>query len=155
LKPYIQEGMTVLDVGCGPGFFSIDMAELVGESGCVIATDLQDGMLQIVKRKIQGTPLEKRIVLHKCEESRLGIKEKVDFVLVFYMFHEVPNQENFFEEIGSLLKADGKVLIVEPPFHVSKAAFQEMIEKANATGFELVERPKVFLSKTAVFKKSE
>ncbi|MCP4372916.1 MAG: SAM-dependent methyltransferase, partial [Deltaproteobacteria bacterium] len=30
LKPYIKEGMTVLDVGCGPGFFSIDMAQMVG-----------------------------------------------------------------------------------------------------------------------------
>jgi 2-polyprenyl-3-methyl-5-hydroxy-6-metoxy-1,4-benzoquinol methylase len=29
LRPYIEKGMTVLDIGCGPGFFSIDMAQLV------------------------------------------------------------------------------------------------------------------------------
>ena len=46
LSAYIKEGMTVLDVGCGPGFFSIDMAQMVGESGSVIAADLQEGMLE-------------------------------------------------------------------------------------------------------------
>ena len=43
LRPYIEEGMTVLDVGCGPGFFSIDIAQMVGKSGRVIASDLQEG----------------------------------------------------------------------------------------------------------------
>ncbi len=46
LKPYLQTGMVALDVGCGPGFFSLQMAEMVGESGKVIAADLQQGMLE-------------------------------------------------------------------------------------------------------------
>ena len=53
LEPYITEGMIVLDVGCGPGFFSIDMAQMVGNSGRVIASDLQEGMLQKVRNKIE------------------------------------------------------------------------------------------------------
>lgn len=153
LKPYVREGMTVLDVGCGPGFFSLDMAELVGESGRVIAADLQDGMLQKLRNKIQGTELEKRITLHPCEKDRIRVSAAVDFVLVFYMFHEVPNQEDFLGEIGSILKPNGQVLIVEPPFHVSKAAFEEMVRNAGNAGLELVDRPKVFFSKTAVLKK--
>ncbi len=155
LRPYIEKGMTVLDIGCGPGFFSIDMAQLVGKSGRVIATDLQEGMLQKLREKIQGTALEERITLHKCEENKIGVSENVDFVLVFYMFHEVPNQEEFLNEIGSTLKPNGQVLIVEPPFHVSKPTFEEIIRKARNAGFTLIERPKVFLSKTAVLKKGE
>ena len=147
--------MTVLDIGCGPGFFSIDMAQLVGKSGRVIATDLQEGMLQKLREKIQGTALEERLTLHKCEENKIGVSENVDFVLVFYMFHEVPNQEEFLNEIGSILKPNGQVLIVEPPFHVSKPTFEEIIRKARNAGFTLVERPKVFLSKTAVLKKGD
>jgi ubiquinone/menaquinone biosynthesis C-methylase UbiE len=153
-KPYIREGMTVLDLGCGPGFFSLDMAELVGESGRVIAADLQDGMLEKLGNKIRGTDLEKRITLHRCESNRIGVSDAVDFVLVFYMFHEVPNQAEFLDEIRSMLKPSGRVLVVEPPLHVSKATFEEMIRKAGAAGFELVERPNVFLSKTAVLKKA-
>ena len=55
LAPYLREGMSVLDIGCGPGFFTIDMAMMVGESGRVIAADLQEGMLERLRRKIAGT----------------------------------------------------------------------------------------------------
>ena len=153
LGPYIDEGMTVLDVGCGPGFFSIDIAKLVGKSGRVIASDLQEGMLQKVRDKIHDTELEERITLHKCDKNRIGISENVDFVLVFYVLHEVPNQDELFNELKSVLKPNGQVLIVEPHFHVSKSAFSESIRKAISTGFSLVESPKVLLSKTAILKK--
>ena len=153
LRPYLKEGMTVLDLGCGPGFFSIDMAQMVGRSGRVIASDLQEGMLQKLRGKIHGTELEDRITLHKCEENKIGVSENVDFVLAFYIVHEVPNQEEFFNEIGSILKPNGKVFIVEPPFHVSKTAFEETIRKARDAGFTTVERPKVLLSKTVILKK--
>jgi ubiquinone/menaquinone biosynthesis C-methylase UbiE len=63
LGPYIKEGMTVLDVGCGPGFFSIELAQMVGKSGRVIASDLQEGMLRKLREKIQGTEFEERITL--------------------------------------------------------------------------------------------
>ena len=153
LRPYIEEGMIVLDIGCGPGFFSIDMAQMVGKSGRVIASDLQEGMLQKLRKKIQGTELEERITLHKCEENKVGVTVNVDFVLAFYMVHEVPNPKKFFEEINSILKPNGQFLIVEPPIHVSKTAFQETIRKAREAGFKPVEGPKVLLSKTVMFKK--
>jgi len=153
LGHYIEEGMTVLDIGCGPGFFSIDMAMMVGNSGRVIAADLQEGMLQKLRDKIQGTELEGRITLHKCEENKIGVSEKVDFVLLFYMIHEVPDVETFLSEIETILKPNGKVFMIEPPFHVSKKAFEITIKKANDAGLIVVERPKLFLSKTAILKK--
>jgi len=120
LKHYIQEGMHVLELGCGPGFFTIDIAQMIGKKGKVIAVDLQEGMLQKVRDKIKGTKLEKRIILHKCDENKIGISKKVDFILLFYMVHEVRDKESLFTEIESILKPNGKILIVEPPFHVSK-----------------------------------
>ncbi len=154
LGPYIKEGWTVLDLGCGPGFFSIDIAQMVGKSGRVIASDLQEGMLQKLRDKIQGTELEERITLHKCEENRIGVSESVDFVLLFYMVHEVPNQEEFFNEIGSILNPNGHVLMVEPPFHVSKKAFEETIRSARGAGLTPAERPKVLLSKTVILERA-
>jgi ubiquinone/menaquinone biosynthesis C-methylase UbiE len=152
LGPYIREGMTVLDIGCGPGLFTIDMAQMVGKSGRVIAADLQDGMLEKLRNKIQETELEQRITLHRCGEDRIGVSDGVDFVLAFYMVHEVPDQQKFFDEVRSTLKPDGLVLIVEPPLHVSKRAFEETIDKARNVGLTPVERPRVFLSKAAVLK---
>jgi ubiquinone/menaquinone biosynthesis C-methylase UbiE len=107
LRPYVKEGMTVLDLGCGPGFFTLDMARMVGESGRVIAADLQEGMLQKLKKKTQGTELEDRVLLHKCEEDSIGITDEVDFILAFYMVHEAPSQEKLFKDIKSILKTSG------------------------------------------------
>ena len=144
--------MTVLDLGCGPGFFTVDMARMVGETGRVIASDLQDGMLQKLKNKIRGTELEGRITLHRCEKNEIDLSESVDFVLAFYMVHEVPDKERFFREIASILKPDGRLLLVEPPFHVSRKAFEATVETAQKAGFLLVERPKVFFGKAVVMK---
>ena len=76
LGPYIEEGMIVLDVGCGPGFFTLDLAQMVGKTGRVVAVDLQEGMLQKLRNKIEGTEIEKRIVLHKCEVDKIGLSEE-------------------------------------------------------------------------------
>ena len=54
LAPYVKEGMTALDIGCGPGFFSIEMAKMVGRNGKVISADLQEGMLKKLGKKIKG-----------------------------------------------------------------------------------------------------
>lgn len=154
LGQYIKRGMTVLDVGCGPGFFSIEIAMMVGNSGRVIAVDLQDGMLQKLRDKIKGTEVEKRITLHKCEEDKIGVSENADFILAFYMVHEVPDQKIFLKEIKSILKPNGQFLLVEPKFfHVSKRAFEETILNAKNIGFKPVEWPKVFFSRAVVFKK--
>jgi ubiquinone/menaquinone biosynthesis C-methylase UbiE len=153
LGPYVDEGMTALDIGCGPGFFSTAMAELVGATGHVIAADLQQGMLQRLQRKVAGTALEERIILHNCEESSIGVSTPIDFALAFYMVHEVADQDAFFDEVAALLKPNGQLLIVEPPFHVSQRAFQACLSKARNAGLEFVNRPRVLFSKTALMQR--
>jgi ubiquinone/menaquinone biosynthesis C-methylase UbiE len=150
LKPYISKGMTVLDLGCGPGFFSIEIAKMLIDSGKVIAADLQEGMLEKVNKKIKGTELERRITIHKCEDNKIGITENVDFVLAFYVIHEVPNQDKLFGELKSILKPDGKIYIIEPKFHVSKKSFEDMVNRIKNIGFEILDRPKVFLSRAVL-----
>ena len=150
VDPYIEEGFTVIDIGCGPGFFTLPMANMVGSSGKVIASDLQSGMLNIVDEKIKNTVLEDRIVLHQCGENKLGIQERADFILAFYMVHEVPDQKAFLAELKSLLKQGGTALIVEPNFHVKKRAFNDMVYLAHELGFEILYRPRVFFSRAVL-----
>jgi ubiquinone/menaquinone biosynthesis C-methylase UbiE len=142
--------MTVLDIGCGPGFFSLDMAEMVGPSGKVIATDLQAGMLDKLKDKIRGTGIEERIRLHQCGESGINVPETVDFALAFYMVHEVPDQPRFFSEIRSTLGENGSLFVVEPNFHVSKKAFKKTVDIAASAGFSTTGTPRVFFSRTVL-----
>ncbi len=154
LAPYIKEGNTVLDLGCGPGFFTIDMAIMAGESGRVFAADLQQGMLQRIGKKIKGTELENRIILHRTEKDRIGLEQKFDFILLFYMVHEVPDQEALFEELKTILKTDGNILLIEPPFHVSKKAFKKTLDMAIKSRFIIEDRPNRLFDKGALLKQS-
>ncbi|MGA9294079.1 MAG: class I SAM-dependent methyltransferase [Ignavibacteriaceae bacterium] len=151
LKPYVKKNITVMDIGCGPGFFTLPIARLVGENGKVIAADLQEGMLQKLHQKIAGTELEERIRLHKCEQDQIGIMEKLDFVLAFYMVHEIPKQDDFFKELKSLLNPNGSIFIVEPKlFHVSKKAFENMLLKAETAGLKPIEYPHLAFSRAVI-----
>ena len=154
LKPYIKAGMTVLDVGCGPGFFSIEIAKMLNGSGKVIAADIQEKMLDRVRKKIGGTALEPIVEPHKSDFESIGVVEKVDFILAFWMVHEVRNQEKFLEELVSILKPDGLIFITEPKIHVSKKIFNRMVDKVKESGLTIVESPKVFFSRTIVLSKS-
>ena len=154
LGPYLKPGMVVLDLGCGPGFFSLELARLVGQSGRVIAADLQAGMLQKTSAKIRGTELEARITLHQCQTDKIGVSAVVDFVMAFYMVHEVPCREIFFAEIRAILNPKGQALMVEPTFHVSKQAFEETIGIAQRIGFTPIGRPNVLFSKAVLLQKN-
>jgi len=153
LFPYVKEGMRVLDFGCGPGFFTVELARLVGQGGHVIAADLQEGMLEKLKKKIEGSDLAGRIVLHRCSEKEIGLREPIDFALAYYVLHELPDQVAFFRELAAILQPGGEVLIVEPPFHVSRNGFARMIEKAGTAGFRIVEGPKGIFNKLVRLKK--
>jgi ubiquinone/menaquinone biosynthesis C-methylase UbiE len=150
IAPYVKAGMTVVDVGCGPGFFSVEMARIVGLTGKVIAVDLQQGMLEKLRSKIKGTEAEKIIQLQKAEEDRIGVLEKADFIVCFYMVHEVPDKDNFFRQLKNILAGNGRILIVEPPFHVSKKEFAKTLGIAKSAGLAASLGPKIFLSQTAI-----
>ncbi|MCL2116697.1 MAG: class I SAM-dependent methyltransferase [Methanobrevibacter sp.] len=153
LKPYISKEMRVLDMGCGPGFFTIEMANLVENTGSVIAADLQEEMLFKLKDKVKNTIFEDKISFLKCEKDKIGLSDDFDFILVFYMLHEVPSQRKFLEELFSHLKANGKILISEPKFHVTKKDFQKSEKIINEIGFKIIERPSIFLSRSIVIQK--
>lgn len=142
-----------MDLGCGPGFFTLEMAEMVGDDGHIIAVDLQEGMLDKLKKKIEGSDWDKRITLHQCEEDKINVTQKVDFILAFYVVHEVPDQAKLFEEMAGILSDGGRILFVEPPFHVSKKAFRATLEIAEEAGFVVDAGPKLLFSKTAVLTK--
>ncbi|MFZ2497506.1 MAG: class I SAM-dependent methyltransferase [Methanosarcina sp.] len=149
---YIKEGQVVMDLGCGPGFFSLEMAKLVGEKGKVISVDIQDEMLQIIKNKSEHEGLSSRIILHKAQPEKLGISEMVDFALAFYMVHEVPDKKSFLSEVASHLKPDGRFLIVEPKFHVSKSNFSSTLELARSVGLEQISEPKFSFNRAVLLK---
>ena len=152
LKPYIHKNITALDIGCGPGVYTIEMAELLGGTGKVIAVDMQNEMLEIIQRKISGKSIEKNILLHQCTQEKIGVKENVDFVLMFYVVHEVPSKANLFDEVLPLINKNGLLMIVEPKLIAAKS-FNEMVNKIKDKGFEEYEKLKITLSRGIILKK--
>lgn len=153
LQTYIKKGMKVLDLGCGTGFCTFDIAKLLNGKGEVVAADLQQGMLNILSGKTEYAEYKNLIRLHRCNENSIGLQnEKFDFILVFYVFHEMPEHNKVLQEISSLLNPNGKVLIVEPKFHVNKNEFQKTKEQITENGFRFIENsPKVFFSRSVLF----
>lgn len=139
---YIQPGDTVFDIGCGPGYFSIDLAKMVGDSGRVVAVDIQPSMLAKVEKKAAKHGVSRRMVFHRCGSRQIGLNQTADFILAFYMVHETPVPTDFLAELRSLLKTDGKLLVVEPRMHVSKTQFQSMVQAADSVGLKALDFPK-------------
>jgi ubiquinone/menaquinone biosynthesis C-methylase UbiE len=151
LKSYIVEGNTVLDIGPGMGYFSIPIAKMVGEKGKVIAADVQPEMLRALRKRGKKAGVEKQIIPHLCKADSLGLDMQFDFILAFWMVHEVPNHLAFFEEIKLLLKPSGKFLLSEPILHVSRAMYEKAVKTAESVGLVLKEKPKISLSRSALF----
>jgi ubiquinone/menaquinone biosynthesis C-methylase UbiE len=155
LRPYIHEGNIALDVGPGMGYFTIPMARMVGENGRVIAADIQERMLSAIKKRAERSGVQQRIDLQLCSSDSLGINRSADFILAFWMLHEVPDKQRFLAELFSLLKDNGNFLLVEPKIHTTKSNFQELVHLSIQAGFTLYENPDIFLSRCALFKKAK
>ena len=149
----VAPGATVLDLGCGSGTFTIALARMVGPSGRVIAADLQPAMLAKVQQRVARAELQDRVTLHECAPDRVGLSARVDFVLAFWMVHEVPNASALFAEMHEALNPGGKLLLVEPKGHVTRREFQAEVDAALRANLKLLAQPSVRLSRAALFTK--
>ena len=150
LGTYVKEGMTAVDIGCGMGHFSVGMANLVGPNGRVISIDLQQKMLDKVKRRAVRAGVDERISLRLCVPGNIGVAEPVDFALTFWMAHEVPDAWAMFRQIHAILKDGGRWLLAEPRLHTSLGRFEKILAEAVAAGFSVIERPPVTMSYAAL-----
>ena len=156
LAPYVREGWTVLEPGPGMGFFTLELARLVGPSGRVVAVDIQPKMLDRLKRRASRAGVAERV------EARLGsaetmaianLREKIDFTLAFAVVHEIPDKGGFFSEVSGASKPGALLLVAEPKGHVKDTNFDSELQAASDAGFELVDRPKISRSRAALLRK--
>jgi cyclopropane fatty-acyl-phospholipid synthase-like methyltransferase len=126
---------------------------MVGFSGRVIAADVQPAMLAKVQKRVAQARMQDRVELHVCAREHIGLSVDVDFILAFWMVHEVPSAVALFAELHESLNPEGKLLLVEPKLHVGRTEFQGEVDAASEAGFRLLGRPSVRLSYAALFSK--
>lgn len=155
LAPYIKEGMNVMDYGCAMGYFSLPMARMTGSKGMVYCVDIQEKMLEKLQKRANKRGLapiiKTRLVGKTFNTSEL--LSQIDFVMLFFVAHEVPDKEKLFNDLYAVMKPGGKVLFAEPKGHVTPDDFEHSLQLAKSAGFKISEnKPKqkglsVFLEK--------
>jgi ubiquinone/menaquinone biosynthesis C-methylase UbiE len=154
---YVHPGSRVLDFGCGPGFFTREFARRAGDNGMVIAVDLQEEMLRVLREKMEPEGLMPRIRTHRCAPDTIGLSQQcegtVDAAFAIFVVHEVPDPQKLFREIASLLVPGGLFFYTEPLFVVSGREFRGNLKKAEKAGLHLKERRFFFVNRAAVLRK--
>jgi ubiquinone/menaquinone biosynthesis C-methylase UbiE len=109
----IKEGDTVADIGAGPGFFSLRAAQRVGSPGKVFAVDVQQEMIDGLKRMARQSGLENIVpILGDLDNPKLP-ENSVDAVLVVITYHEFSDPADMMRHIYKAMKRDAQLLIVE------------------------------------------
>ncbi len=107
-------GMTVLDLGCGTGTFTIEMAQMVGEQGRVHAVDLQAPLLQQAQQRIEAANLQARVDFHHCGAYQLPIEtNSIDLAVVIATFSQISDKLAVLRELHRVLKPGARLAVSE------------------------------------------
>jgi ubiquinone/menaquinone biosynthesis C-methylase UbiE len=157
LSPYVKRDMTVLDVGCAMGFFSLPLAEMVQPQGKVVCVDVQQRMLEVLAKRAARAGLAGFVETHLCDENTLGLKgrdETFDFALAFAVMHELSDPPGYLGDMHRLLKPGAHLLLAEPAAHVDGHEFERTVRRATQAGFVVIDRPHIRMSRAVVLKRN-
>lgn len=137
----VRSGQKVLDLGCGPGFWTLPLAEIVSEKGTVWALDVSQEMLDALAAR--KPPAQVQLLLSELPEIRLP-DNSVDWVWGAFVAHEVEPPDKLVAEIRRVLRADGGLAILDwhpdgpeqdgPPRH-HRLAPQTLLDLLANAGF--------------------
>lgn len=131
----LQPGMTVLDVGCGPGRVAVPVAKRVGEQGEVVAMDIQPGMVRRAREKAQQANIANiRFVQAGAGEGKLG-HNQFDRALLVTVLGEIPDREAALKEIYDVLKPGGMLSVTETVFDPHYQNRRTVVRLAESVGF--------------------
>ena len=124
----LEPGQCVLEVGCGPGFFTVPAARIVGDEGSVHALDINPLALERVRQKV-----EKEGVTNVCtvlaDAGQTGLSgESFDLVIVFGLGHVIGGEDRMMAEVYRLLRPGGTLSVEgrqQPPSNLFRPARHE------------------------------
>ena len=142
----LKPGMTVCDMGCGNGFYALQMAKMVGKKGKVLAVDIQSEMLRLLQARAeeQGINNVERI-LSTVADPKLP-KGKVDLILCVDVYHEFSHPELMLKAMRESLSPKGVIALAEyreedpdvPILPLHKMSRKQIMKEYSANGLELV-----------------
>jgi ubiquinone/menaquinone biosynthesis C-methylase UbiE len=109
----IAPGMTVADIGAGSGYFTERLARLVGPTGRVFATDIQPGMIDLLKRRLSAQTIQNVSVILSEPSNPLLPAGTIDLALMVDVYHELGDPQTVLKHIRTALKPEGRLVLVE------------------------------------------
>jgi ubiquinone/menaquinone biosynthesis C-methylase UbiE len=109
----LKEGEVVADIGAGSGYYTFRMAKLVGPKGKILAVDIQDEMLRIIKAKAERDGVENVEPVLGAEADPKLKPESVDTILLVDVYHEFSHPYEMTEKMVQALKPGGRIVFVE------------------------------------------
>lgn len=128
----VKEGQKVLDVGCGPGFFTIPASEIVGDDGFVFALDVLPLMIEKLKHKVKNNNITNvKPILTNAKYTRLK-SGSIDVVIIIDTIADLDDLDNVLKEMHRVLKLDGILSVYEGLFgHWKSERVQKVIEHSE------------------------
>ena len=125
----LKPGQKVLEVGCGPGFFTIPAAKIVGEEGFVYAVDVHPLAIERVKEKIEREGIKNVTPIH-ANVSDTGLPDQsIDLAFIFGLRYIAGGLENVISEIHRILKSGGVL-----SFEKTRGSKKKLIEEVERGG---------------------
>ena len=149
--------MTVLEPGPGMGFFTLELLRMVGASGRVVAVDIQPKMIARLERRAAKAGLLDRLDARLASRESMALTDlaaSVDFTLAFAVVHEFPEPAPFFRQVAAASKRGASLLLAEPTGHVKIQYFEAELKAAADSGFQVLSRPAIRRSHTALLQKT-
>ncbi|MFO0934889.1 MAG: class I SAM-dependent methyltransferase [Gemmataceae bacterium] len=109
----VKQGMVIADIGAGSGYHSLRLAPLVGEKGKILAVDIQQEMLDLIKKKAEKQSIKNVELLKGSETDPKLPKEEVDLILLVDVYHEFSHPYEMTEKMVASLKPGGRIAFVE------------------------------------------
>ncbi len=109
----VQRGSTLADIGAGSGYFTVRLARAVGSSGRVYATDIQQGMLDLLQQNVARAKLANVVpVLGTVDDPKLPA-ESIDLAIMVDVYHEFSQPQRMLQRIRESLKPGGRLVLLE------------------------------------------
>ncbi len=148
---HLAEGDTVLELGPGPGYFSIEASGMIGSTGSLLCLDLQPGMAVILRERLRA---EKASAGQPVvgDATRLPLaSSSVDKAFVAVMFGEIPDRPAALKELRRVLKPGGVLGFCETFADPDYMFLSELVDLCRASGFEKLAEHSQLLGYTLTF----
>ena len=109
----IEPGMTVADIGAGEGYYTVRLAERVGEHGRVLAQDIDRGALERLGRRVERERLDNVSIKAGAQDDPRLPEDSFNRVFMVHMYHEVAEPYAFLWRLWPSLEDGGKVIVVD------------------------------------------